>query len=126
MYTIILVDDERLTLDTLANYIDWEQMSCRVIATASNGRDALKKIEDLQPDILITDVKMPVMDGFELIGRIRETKPDMKIICMSGYFEGQLPERTTLLEKPFVPEQFRSCVDSILSHPCGGGVEGPP
>ena len=59
MYTIILVDDERLTLDTLANYIDWEQMSCRVIATANNGRDALKKIEALQPDILITDVKCP-------------------------------------------------------------------
>jgi len=87
MYTIILVDDERLTLDTLANYINWEQMSCRVIATASNGRDALKKIESLQPDILITDVKMPVMDGIELCKQVHTRFPRIQIVFLSGYNE---------------------------------------
>ncbi|RJE88721.1 response regulator [Paenibacillus sp. 1011MAR3C5] len=87
MYTIILVDDERLTLDTLANYIDWEQMSCRVVATASNGRDALNKIEALQPDILITDVKMPVMDGIELCKQVHTRFPNIQIVFLSGYNE---------------------------------------
>jgi len=87
MYTIILVDDERLTLDTLANYINWEQMSCRVIATASNGRDALQKIESLQPDILITDVKMPIMDGIELCKQVHTRFPKIQIVFLSGYNE---------------------------------------
>ncbi|CAI6062731.1 response regulator transcription factor [Cohnella sp. JJ-181] len=87
MYTIILVDDERLTLDTLANYTDWERMSCRVIATANNGRDALKKIEAMQPDILITDVKMPVMDGIELCKQVHARFPHIQIVFLSGYNE---------------------------------------
>ncbi|GGG71771.1 response regulator [Paenibacillus radicis (ex Gao et al. 2016)] len=87
MYTIILVDDERLTLVTLANYIDWEKMSCRVIATASNGRDALEKVESLQPDILITDVKMPVMDGIELCKQVHTRFPNIQIVFLSGYNE---------------------------------------
>lgn len=87
MYTIILVDDERLTLNALANYIDWEQMSCRVIATAGNGRDAMKQIEALQPDILITDVKMPVMDGIELCKQVHARFPKIQIVFLSGYNE---------------------------------------
>ncbi|RED63048.1 response regulator transcription factor [Cohnella lupini] len=87
MYNIILVDDERLTLDTLASYIDWEQLSCRVIATACNGRDALEKIESLQPDILITDVKMPVMDGIELCKQVHARFPKIQIVFLSGYNE---------------------------------------
>ncbi|SFS67254.1 two-component system, response regulator YesN [Paenibacillus sp. BC26] len=87
MYTIILVDDERLTLNALAHYIDWEQMSCRVVATASNGRDAMKQIEALQPDILITDVKMPVMDGIELCKQVHTRFPNIQIVFLSGYNE---------------------------------------
>lgn len=87
MYTIILVDDERRTLDTLANYIDWKQLSCRVIATANNGQDAMKKIEALQPDILITDVKMPVMDGIELCKQVHARFPKIQIVFLSGYNE---------------------------------------
>lgn len=87
MYTIILVDDERLTLNALAHYIDWEQMSCRVVATANNGREALKQIEALQPDILITDVKMPVMDGIELCKQVHARFPNIQIVFLSGYNE---------------------------------------
>jgi len=87
MYKVVLVDDERLTLDNLANYIDWEQMYFRVIATANNGRDAMEKIEALQPDILITDVKMPVMDGIELCKQVHARFPGIQIVFLSGYNE---------------------------------------
>ncbi|WP_020619004.1 response regulator transcription factor [Paenibacillus daejeonensis] len=87
MYNLMLVDDERLTLETLAHYIDWEQMSCRVIATARNGREAWNMIESLQPDILITDVKMPVMDGIELCKQVHARFPDIQIVFLSGYHE---------------------------------------
>ncbi|WP_168120909.1 response regulator [Paenibacillus sp. HB172176] len=87
MYTVILVDDERLTLNALAHYVDWEQLSCRVVATAGNGREALQKIEALQPDILITDVKMPVMDGIELCKQVHARFPEIQIVFLSGYNE---------------------------------------
>lgn len=87
MYKVIIVDDERPTLNMLANYIDWNQMSACVVATANNGQNALKKIEALQPDILITDVKMPVMDGIELCKQVHIRFPEIQIVFLSGYNE---------------------------------------
>lgn len=87
MYKIILVDDERPTLDMLENYIDWEKMSCCIVATAHNGQNALSKIEALQPDIVFTDVKMPVMDGIELCQRVHTRFPEIQIVFLSGYNE---------------------------------------
>jgi len=118
MAVILLVDDERSILTFIASML---RKSGHEVLTASNGLEGLavfRSYADLI-DLVITDMKMPVMDGFELIGRIRETRADMKIICMSGYFDGKLPERTALLKKPFLPEQLRSCMQRILSPLCG-------
>lgn len=87
MYKIVLVDDERPTLDMLTNYIDWEKMSGCIVATARNGQSALEKIEALQPDIVFTDVKMPVMDGIELCKQVHARFPEIQIVFLSGYNE---------------------------------------
>ncbi|WP_418667519.1 response regulator transcription factor [Allofournierella sp.] len=87
MYKIILVDDERPTLEMLENYIDWKKMQGCVVATAHNGRNALEKIEALQPDIVFTDVKMPVMDGIELCKQVHARFPGIQIVFLSGYNE---------------------------------------
>lgn len=87
MYKIVLVDDERPTLDMLTNYIDWEKMSGCVVATARNGQVALEKIEALQPDIVFTDVKMPVMDGIALCKQVHARFPEIQIVFLSGYNE---------------------------------------
>jgi two-component system, response regulator YesN len=85
MYNIVLVDDERLELDTLENYVPWEEMGFKVIGTAKNGKEALSKMGELLPDIVITDVKMPIMDGVEFADIIRGRLPQLKIIFLSGY-----------------------------------------
>lgn len=87
MYTAILVDDERIVLDTLANYMDWASMHIQVVATSGNGKDALEKVAALRPDILITDVKMPFMDGIELAQRVHALFPEIQIVFLSGYNE---------------------------------------
>lgn len=87
MYKIILVDDERPILDMMENYIDWGKMSAYIVATAHNGQNALNKIESLQPDIVFTDVKMPVMDGIELCKQVHTRFPEIQIIFLSGYNE---------------------------------------
>jgi len=87
------------------------------VLTAGNGLEALAVFRSYQDwiDLIITDLKMPVMDGFELIGRIRETKPRAKIICMSAYSEEECPPGVTFLQKPFMPEVVRTCVKGALT-----------
>lgn len=65
-YKILLVDDEEEVRTSIIRKIDWEKMGFTVIGDAENGRDALEKIELLEPDVVLTDIRMPYMDGLEL------------------------------------------------------------
>lgn len=69
MYKILLADDERIILDGMAGIIEWESLGASLIGKAQNGHEAYEKIVHKQPHIVITDVKMPGMDGLELIKR---------------------------------------------------------
>lgn len=72
MYRVLLVEDEKIELDTLRDYINWDKISVNKVYTARNGRSALECIEQNEPDIMITDIQMPVMNGIELAKRVRE------------------------------------------------------
>ena len=87
MYGILLVDDEKLELEILLNYVKWDDFNIEILGTARNGREALKKFEILRPKIILTDVKMPVMDGIEFAKKAKAIDPDVKIIFLSGYDE---------------------------------------
>ncbi len=69
MYRIMLVDDEPLILAGIASMLNWEEYQCRIVGKASNGHQALSQLEELEPDIIITDIKMPGLDG---IGFMKE------------------------------------------------------
>ncbi len=85
MYKILIVDDEPFILDGLRHIIDWEEYDLEIIGEASYGSEALEIIDKNNIDILITDIRMPFMDGFELIRQIRERDLDIKCIILSGY-----------------------------------------
>lgn len=85
MYKILIVDDEPFILEGLRHIIDWEEYDLEIMGEASYGTEALEIIDKNNIDILITDIRMPFMDGFELIRRIRERDLDIKIIILSGY-----------------------------------------
>lgn len=87
MYSLLLVDDESLELETLESYFDWSSFGIKVVATAKNGRDGLNKALEYKPEIIITDIKMPIMDGIEFSRKLREKDPDVKLIFLSGYNE---------------------------------------
>lgn len=67
MYKIVIVDDDMLIRKGIRNVIRWKDLDCEISGEASSGDDALKVIEKVKPDIVITDIKMPNMDGIELI-----------------------------------------------------------
>jgi len=87
MYSVFIVDDEPIVLDGIRTTIDWENSSFSFAGEASDGEIALSMIQEIKPDILITDIKMPFMDGLELSSTIKKTQPWIKIIILSGHDE---------------------------------------
>ena len=65
MYKVLIADDERLIRITLKNMIDWQALHCEVIATVKDGKEAYRIFQEVHPEIVITDLKMPEMDGIE-------------------------------------------------------------
>jgi Response regulator containing CheY-like receiver domain and AraC-type DNA-binding domain len=89
MYTVLLVDDEAIELETMEHYVPWEQAGIQVVGTARNGKEALTKLTELKPDIIVTDVRMPIMDGLEFGRRAKQIDKSVKIIYLSGHNEFQ-------------------------------------
>jgi len=85
MYNIMIVDDEPILRNGIKNFIDWQSLGCEVCCLAENGEDALRQFPQYSPDILITDIKMPGIDGLELTRRLSELSPKTKVIILTGY-----------------------------------------
>lgn len=85
LYRIILVDDEEEVRKSIIKKIDWENAGFKVVGDAENGQEALEKIEILEPDVVLTDIKMPYMDGLTLAAKIREKYPSIKMVIFSGF-----------------------------------------
>ncbi len=86
-YTILLVDDESAVREGIRARTPWQEYGFSVIAEAGNGIEALELVEELQPDVVITDIKMPYLDGIELIQEIRQAHPTTTVVILSGYDE---------------------------------------
>lgn len=84
LYKILIVDDEEEIRLGIIKKISWEEYGFEIIGDAENGQEALEKAEKLQPDIIMTDIKMPYMDGLELGKKLAENMPQTKIIVFSG------------------------------------------
>lgn len=82
---IMIVDDERLAIEDLCTIVDWEALGFEIVATAFNGAQAFTKFMQLRPQIVITDIKMPIMDGIELIRRIREVDQQVLLLLLTAY-----------------------------------------
>ncbi len=86
-FRILIVDDEKMVREGIVCTLPWEELHIRVVGTASNGRDALDLVRKLKPHIVLTDVRMPFLDGLELIEAIRDEAPHIKTIILSAYDE---------------------------------------
>jgi two-component system, response regulator YesN len=85
MKKIMIVDDDKSVIKGLSDHVSWEKLNIEVMDTASNGEEALAKVRQQQPDILVTDIYMPKMNGLELIKTIHKEFPSIYIIIHSGY-----------------------------------------
>ena len=87
MYTVYLADDAQLIREGLAETIPWDSLGMNLIGTAEDGRQALKEIRELKPDVVLTDIRMPYLDGLDLIGKIREDHPSCRVVIITGHGE---------------------------------------
>ena len=85
LYRIILVDDEEEVRKSIIKKIDWNAAGFQVVGDAENGEEALERIEALEPDVVLTDIRMPYMDGLTLAEKVRQRFPSTKIVIFSGY-----------------------------------------
>jgi two-component system response regulator YesN len=89
-YRVLLVDDERMAREGIAEAIDWITLGMVLVGTAVNGQQALEKIQELQPDVVITDIKMPIIDGLQLIEQGSKISSQIIFIVLSGFGEFEL------------------------------------
>ncbi|MBQ4497722.1 MAG: response regulator [Spirochaetaceae bacterium] len=112
MYSVFAVDDEPIVLEGIRSKIDWEGSNFAFAGEATDGEIALSMIHEIKPDILITDIKMPFMDGLQLAEAIKRTQPWIKIIILSGHDEFDYAKKAIsigiedYLLKPFTPEEL--------------------
>lgn len=90
MYTVLIVEDEVFVSVGLRNMIRWSDMNMEVIGEARNGKSGLEIYHQTKPDLIITDIKMPVMGGIDMISQIRKTDTRTRIVVLSCYEDYEL------------------------------------
>ena len=84
-YSVLVVEDEYDQRRALIDRVDWLSAGFEVIGEAENGVEALDSLEMLEPDLIITDIKMPLISGLELAAKVREIRPATQVVILSGY-----------------------------------------
>ncbi len=116
---ILVVDDNKKFLAMLSEYLNDNGF---VVEISDNGNEALKKFADFIPDIVITDIVMPDIDGIELLLQLRKTNPDVKVIVMSGGNRGHADAylhmadklgANAILNKPFELEELMQAIKNL-------------
>ena len=112
MMKVIITDDEIQIRKGLRMKVDWEEEGFQIAGEASNGKEALELLRNMDIDLVITDMRMPIMDGIELAKRCQQEFPTVKVIVLSGYsdFEyvrGSMKEGVKdYLLKPVAPDEL--------------------
>ena len=118
---ILIVEDEVLVRCGLRSMVNWEKLGLDVIGDASNGKEALEIYEKEKPDIVMTDIKMPVMDGFEATRRIRTLSKTIPIIALTAFaFEREKEiakqcEFTDYVVKPIDIKELKKLIAKVLA-----------
>lgn len=119
MYKVLLVDDEALIREAISENIMWEEMGFSFMGACENGKQAMEMIEKEQPDLLLTDINMPFVDGIELTRFVYENYPDTKVIIISGFDEFEYAKSAVkyqVLEyilKPITPMEFMETLQRV-------------
>ena len=116
---MLLVDDEIMIREGFKRLFDWEAHDCLIVGEAADGMEALAQIDNLQPDIVIMDINIPIMNGLKVIQLSRIKHPNTAFVIVSGYDdfsycrEALHLQITDYILKPVNYEEFGTCIDNL-------------
>lgn len=119
MYQIMLVEDEMLVRESMAQNTNWDKFGFAPPHVFENGRQALEQLESVLPDVVITDICMPFVDGLELARNIYEKFPDTIVVVLTGFSEFSYAQKAIryhvhdYLLKPVSPKEFDQLLENL-------------
>ena len=129
MTKVLIVDDEKYVRMGIKSETDWSLIGCEVVGEAANGEDALTAAEEVKPDLVISDIRMPKMDGIELAEKLMEKYPGIKIIFLTAYSEFEYARQAVRLGvsdyllKPFQDGELEGAIQRLLHLHPGASAE---
>ncbi len=121
MLKMLIVEDEKWEREGLIDFLDWPALGIELCGLACDGIDGLEKARMFMPDIIITDIKMPGLDGLKMSSEIREFIPDTKIIILTGYDDFKLAQEAININanayilKPVEEEELLKVLQEVIS-----------
>ncbi|PYI57344.1 response regulator transcription factor [Paenibacillus flagellatus] len=126
MFTIVIVDDEAIVRYGIKHSVDWGALNATRVEEAFHGQEVLDRWDEWRPDLIVTDIKMPVMDGIELIKRAKERNPDCRFIVLSCIDEFEYVKEAFMLgasdyvlKMTVRPEDMTACIGRVIQEMIG-------
>ena len=122
MYKVIIADDEVKICQLIQILVDWESKGLEIAGVAHDGREALQLVEETGADIIITDIRMPELNGLDLVEAIKGAQPQISCIIISGYQEFEYARRALqygveeYLLKPVREEELNRVLEIGRAH----------
>ena len=121
MWKVMLVDDDLMVIEDMKYLIPWEELGFSIVSIQNNGQRALEDVKRLKPDIVFTDVVMPVMHGIDLLRNIKETAPETVVVLLSSFSEFSYAKEAIklgvydyILKDEMNPEFLTSLLENIV------------
>ncbi|MFP4152556.1 MAG: response regulator [Alkalispirochaeta sp.] len=118
-YRFLIIDDEPVVREGISTSIDWEAHGFELVGACRDGREGLQAIENLRPDVVLTDICMPFVDGLELAAAIGEEYPAVRTLLLTGHDEFEYAQAAIKLKvqdfllKPITAEELRGVLDAL-------------
>lgn len=97
MYRAVVIDDEPIIVTGLTKLVPWEKYGCEIAGTASDGLEGLSLIREIKPDIVISDIYMPKMNGLDMVAALKSEFEDMELTILTGYRDFDLAQQAIKL-----------------------------
>lgn len=130
MYKVMIVDDEPIIVEGLSRSIAWDKWNCKVVATAHDGLEGKKSIEEYRPDIIFMDINMPEMDGLSMIAAIKSQFPNLQICVLTGFRDFEYAREairlgvTRFLLKPSNMDELEEAISAMCANLKKKGITG--
>lgn len=122
MYKVVIIDDEPMIVEGLTRSIKWEKYNCEVVGTGFSGQEGLELFDELKPDIVFSDIRMPNMDGLSMIAAAKSQHPDMEITILTGFQDFEYARQaiqlgvTRFLVKPSKMDELQEAVEVMIKN----------